>query len=194
MLKQVKLLGLVTVMSLGLNMVGCTDVENTNTSEPVKQEQHLEENKRDNKEEVKEEKREEVKEEKREEAMAQCYDCGQYKPIKGMSFNGRSYHCGCANKCCLYCNQEIPYGKEICVDDTLYFCNVCYSEYMNDIESSNQVQCDNCGESVHTDDTIEVDGYVFCSYCYNNGAATWTCENCGSVVPLGEMCECEYNN
>ena len=197
MLKQVKLLGLVAVMSLGLNMVGCTDVEDTNTTEPVEQKQQLEETKTDNKEEVKEEKKEEVKEE-----MAQCYDCGQYKPIKDMAFNGRSYHCGCVDEepteelwVCPGCDGSYPESEMI--EDTengVYLCNDCYNAYMNEIESANQVQCDNCGESVHIDDIVEVDGYRFCFYCYNAGAATWTCEDCGRVNSLGEMCECECNN
>ena len=29
------------------------------------------------------------------EEKGQCYDCGEYYPIKDMYFNGRSYHCGC---------------------------------------------------------------------------------------------------
>ena len=29
------------------------------------------------------------------EEMGQCYDCGEFKPISEMTFNGRSYHCGC---------------------------------------------------------------------------------------------------
>ena len=29
------------------------------------------------------------------EELGQCYDCGEFKPISEMTFNGRSYHCGC---------------------------------------------------------------------------------------------------
>lgn len=29
------------------------------------------------------------------EEIGQCYDCGEFKPISEMTFNGRSYHCGC---------------------------------------------------------------------------------------------------
>lgn len=29
------------------------------------------------------------------EEMGQCYDCGEFKPVFEMTFDGRSYHCGC---------------------------------------------------------------------------------------------------
>ena len=169
MLKQVKLLGLVTVMSLGLNLVGCEDVEDTEIQSinPQVQEQLNtlnKEQKLDNKEENKKDN----KEEKKKEEMGQCYDCGEYKPIKDMTFNGRSYHCGCTNKCCFYCNEEIPYGKEIREDD-LYFCNACYSEYMNDKESEEPILvCPGCDGSYYESDMIEEtnNGIMYCSDCY----------------------------
>ena len=35
--------------------------------------------------------------EESEEEMGQCYDCGEWKPVSEMTFNGRSYHCGCVD-------------------------------------------------------------------------------------------------
>jgi hypothetical protein len=41
-----------------------------------------------------------------------CYDCGEYFPPEYMTFNGRSYHCGCVNKSvCPECNNQLnEYG------------------------------------------------------------------------------------
>ena len=103
-------------------------------------------------------------------------------------------------KYCKWCEKKTDHNS----DDHIGICYDCGREMKaKDMEYNgrsfhcgcvDQVQCYNCSKSVHIDDTVEVDGYVFCNYCYNHGAATWTCENCGKAVPLGEMCECEVES
>ena len=103
-------------------------------------------------------------------------------------------------KYCKWCEKKTDHNS----DDHIGICYDCGREMKaKDMEYNgrsfhcgcvDQVQCHNCSKSVHIDDTVEVDGYVFCNYCYNHGAATWTCENCGKAVPLGEMCECEVES
>lgn len=132
------------------------------------------------------------------EHVTQCYDCGEYKPIKDMIFNGRSYYCGCANEYCEECKQEIPYGEENYVCDEVYLCDACYTNYLNEQyqqeqEQNNQVSCEGCGRMMDANEAYNSDGYNYCEDCYNNGAATWVCPNCGASVPNGEMCECEWN-
>lgn len=67
------------------------------------------------------------KESKKKVEKGQCYDCGEYYPVSQMTFNGRSYHCGCANKYCEQCKKEIPYGEEIVMGDNCYLCEYCYN-------------------------------------------------------------------
>ena len=103
-------------------------------------------------------------------------------------------------KYCKWCEKKTDHNS----DDHIGICYDCGREMKaKDMEYNgrsfhcgcvDQVQCYNCSKSVHIDDTVEVDGYVFCNYCYNHGAATWTCENCGKAVSLGEMCECEVES
>ena len=103
-------------------------------------------------------------------------------------------------KYCKWCEKKTDHNS----DDHIGICYDCGREMKaKDMEYNgrsfhcgcvDQVQCYNCSKSVHLDDTVEVDGYVFCNYCYNHGAATWTCENCGKAVSLGEMCECEVES
>ena len=103
-------------------------------------------------------------------------------------------------KYCKWCEKKTDHNS----DNHIGICYDCGREMKaKDMEYNgrsfhcgcvDQVQCYNCSKSVHIDDTVEVDGYVFCNYCYNHGAATWTCENCGKAVSLGEMCECEVES
>lgn len=49
---------------------------------------------------------------------------------------------------------------------------------------SERVSCDNCGERVSADDTIEVRGSHWCPDCVES--STWTCEATGEVYPDSE--------
>ena len=95
MLKQIKVLGIALVLRLGLNMVGCDDVEDTNTDNisdytlKDQQEQNIEENNNDN---------ENLEVEEETTDMVDCYDCGKTKKESEMEFDGRSYHCGCVER------------------------------------------------------------------------------------------------
>ena len=91
MLKQIKVLGIALVLGLGLNMVGCDDVEDTNIDDTqITQEENIEENNNDNE-------NLEVEEEETTD-MVDCYDCGKTKKESEMEFDGRSYHCGCVER------------------------------------------------------------------------------------------------
>ena len=91
--------------------------------------------------------------------MGQCYDCGKYYPVSKMAFNGRSYHCGCANVYCEECKKEIPYGQEVNVGDQCWLCPSCYSQY------ENKISCAYCGAEANPE--LFVDGEMVCTGCYN---------------------------
>lgn len=147
MKKNFKAMMLGLVLVGGLNLVGCQstqDVEDTQEPEKVKIEVPVdkEEKEIDEKKEekpVEEPKKEEVKEpvkkeEPKKEEMGQCYDCGEYYPVKNMTFNGRSYHCGCADDkvYCGYCGEE-GHTEESCEWKV-------YDEELDDVWV-----CPNCG-------------------------------------------------
>lgn len=78
------------------------------------------------------------------EKNGQCYDCGEYYPISNMTFNGRSYHCGCAETLiiCEYCGEE-GHTEDECVgkayDEELHdswVCDICGKE------NTGQVLCE----------------------------------------------------
>lgn len=116
MKKNFKIIILGILLIVGLNMVGCQstqDIEELQELEKVKieiesnkEEKDIDEKKEETKKEGSTEKvnKEKVKEEE----TGQCYDCGEYYPVKNMTFNGRSYHCGCVEKriICGYCDEE----------------------------------------------------------------------------------------
>ena len=72
------------------------------------------------------------------EHVAQCYDCGEYKKVKDMEFNGRSFHCGCVDQepteelwVCPGCDGSYPESEMI--EDTengIWYCYSCYDEIM----------------------------------------------------------------
>lgn len=260
MLKQVKVLGLSIVIGLGMNLVGCVDTQDTNVEENnihVEQSKNTtQENKSTEKKEVKEESKKETKQNKvqkqQKEEMGQCYDCGEYKPVKNMVYNGRSYHCGCINVECDNCRNEVPYntlhidvdnqvylcpncckgfensphfcpdcfgpvykGHENVVDGGYIICDMCYDAYMQELngfeeegnnyeeEQDNEeypnsylenqgeyVDCDECGKTIKTSEACEVDGYLYCQDCYDAGAGTYVCPECGARVYYGTQCEC----
>lgn len=80
-----------------------------------------------------------------EEEMGQCYDCGEFKPVSEMTFNDRSYHCGCR-----------PEGY-----DTEGYCNLC-NEYTNSLrratlEGSQLNVCPNCLDSINSGSYDNID-------------------------------------
>ena len=82
-----------------------------------------------------------------EEEMGQCYDCGEFKPVSEMTFNGRSYHCGCR-----------PEGY-----DTEGYCSLC-NEYTNSLrrttlEGSQLDVCPSCLDSINNGDYDDIDMY-----------------------------------
>ena len=79
------------------------------------------------------------------EEMGQCYDCGEFKPVSEMTFNGRSYHCGCR-----------PEGY-----DTEGYCNLC-NEYTNSLrratlEGSQLNVCPSCLDSINSGSYDKID-------------------------------------
>ena len=147
---------------------------------------------------VEKEKKDEKKEskDKKESKTAICYDCGKYYPVDKMTFNGRSYHCGCNNKYCEECKKEIPYGKEITVGDKCYLCRACY----NKSQDKKQYTCGNCSAPINGNEGYKLDGEVLCEGCYNrimhnrqeeSSNDSWTCPNCGRVNHGEVLCDCE---
>lgn len=147
---------------------------------------------------VEKEKKDEKKEskDKKESKTAICYDCGKYYPVDKMTFNGRSYHCGCNNKYCEECKKEIPYGKEITVGDKCYLCRSCY----NKSQDKKQYTCGNCSDPIKENEGYKLDGEVLCEGCYNrimhnrqeeSSNDSWTCPNCGRVNHGEVLCDCE---
>ena len=49
---------------------------------------------------------------------AQCYDCGEYKLMDYMVFDGNKYHCGCAEEALVQCDRC---GEEVDINDTVYY-------------------------------------------------------------------------
>lgn len=50
--------------------------------------------------------------------FAQCYDCGEYKNMNYMVFDGNKYHCGCAEEALVHCDRC---GEEVDVNDTVNY-------------------------------------------------------------------------
>lgn len=57
-----------------------------------------------------------------------------------MTFNGRSYHCGCENEYCEECKKEIPYGEEVVVGDNSFLCKSCYKKTQKSYKCDNFLQ------------------------------------------------------
>ena len=116
----------------------------------------------------------------------QCYDCGEYKLIKNMTYNGRSYHCGCIEETVTY--NCVECGAEIVLDadaDAMDLCNDC----INKAEQTRQ--CDQCFNMININEMQEIDGCYYCPTCIANGAGTYICDYCGKAIYYGTMCECE---
>lgn len=91
-------------------------------------------------------KKKKVKKEVKKEKTGQCYDCGEYYPVSKMTFNGRSYHCGCANVYCEECKKQIPSGEETWVGDQCYLCKKCFEKSsLNNTQNAETWTCPNCG-------------------------------------------------
>lgn len=101
----------------------------------------------------------------------QCYDCGEYKPISEMEFNGRSYHCGCADEDDIVCAG----------------CGVLMSED-EAYEFNYQLYCSNCYDEMtyeSYDEQYDENGYA--THCYNCDSSdieyideyNYICHNCG---------------
>ena len=141
----------------------------------------------------------------------QCYDCGEYKLIKNMVDNGRSYHCGCSNEYCEDCKKEIPYGEEIIMGDNCYVCQSCYEnyikeEYCPECDAVRPIQhdcwdayayCNHCDCELNEGEVYYLDSQTVCKDCYNAyilyGAEEkdYTCPDCGYHGPCGTLCDCD---
>lgn len=97
---KIKKLSIVILLVGSLTIVGCQNTYDVEEPDKVKIDVPSEE-KETGKEKLNEE-------EYKKEEMGQCYDCGEYYPVKNMTFNGRSYHCGCVDnrEYCEYCSEE----------------------------------------------------------------------------------------
>lgn len=152
--------GLMMVSSLA--MVGCDDIKDTgdamNETNKPKVEKKVDDKKTesdDKKEEVKEDKKEEPKKE----AEGQCYDCGEYFPIKDMTYNGRSYHYGCIP--CEACGTRIHGKKEIKTSPYTgaTLCKPCYKMEQEEME-----QWEKDGESMENENLPETSAPM-CVHC-----------------------------
>lgn len=121
------------------------------------------------------------------EETGQCYDCGEFKPVSKMTFNGRSYHCGCepCDNCQLRFDSKdmnnVPGGK---------LCDDCYEIYQLEMSED----CDHCGGYDHETENCHTMEVPSCTYCggydhdINNCEAkaydeslgqSWICDICG---------------
>ena len=107
----------------------------------TKKETNKETKKETNKETKKETNKETKKETNKETKVktGQCYDCGEYYPVNEMTFDGRSYHCGCDAGYCDNCGTHILHANkcpypEIAMHqvDGLKLCTNCYNTYIAD--------------------------------------------------------------
>ena len=100
------------------------------------------------------------------EHIGQCYDCGEEKPAGQMTYNGRSFHCGCTeipDTFCEECGKGLGeanacdyYGITVCVN-----CNNRLVE-----QDANIIRCANCGGNVE-DSNCEHEGQRYCPDCFN---------------------------
>lgn len=125
---------------------------------------------------------------------AVCYDCGKNYPLDKMTFNGRSYHCGCDNEYCEDCKKEIPYGEEVNVGDNCFLCKKCYKNYQS------KLTCEYCSTTIKSGNEYNLDGQILCEGCYNRimlnrqeeeSVGSWICPNCGNKNYGEVLCECE---
>ena len=166
--------GLMVMGSLA--MVGCDDVKDTgaameesNKPKVEKKVEKKETEKTEDKKDVKEEKKAEPKKE----AKGQCYDCGEYFPIKDMTYNGRSYHCGCI--ACEACGTRMHSKKEMNVSPytSATLCGPCYKMEQEEME-----QWEKDGEAMENRNLPETSAPM--------------CSNCGkrpAVYVESELCE-----
>lgn len=105
--------------------------------------------------------------------IGQCYDCGEEMKASLMSFNGRSFHCGCVD----YSKEQISgvvincstCGIEMLEEHTLYdaetglpVCGDCASA------QSNKIRCEGCDRYFDESEMIEEtqNGVLYCFDCY----------------------------
>lgn len=105
-----------------------------------------------------------------EQEIGQCYDCGEYKPVDQMTFNGRSYHCGCLVGNCEACGTSVFKGQDKYSNGFL-LCSACYQQEQDEMkqyeaEPNNQI-------------------------LYGTDEENYTCPDCGYTGPFGTMCDCE---
>lgn len=143
---------------------------------------------------VYEKKEEKEKKASKETETAVCYDCGKNYPVDKMTFNGRSYHCGCDNEYCEDCKKEIPYGEEVNVGDNCFLCKKCYKNYQS------KLICEYCSTTIKSGNEYKLDSQILCEGCYNRimlnrqeeeSVDSWICPNCGNKNYGEVLCDCE---
>ena len=110
------------------------------------------------------------------EHIGQCYDCGEEKPAGQMTYNGRSFHCGCIVAYCEECGSGLTEESKVKMGDML-FCRSCYDNRMALTEPV--AECYECGTGM----TAAHDIYYYfdqpvCSACYNSLTSN-NCSVCG---------------
>lgn len=107
----------------------------------------------------------------------QCYDCGEYYPVSQMTFNGRSYHCGCV--ACEVCGTRMA-KSDVNYVDGFAMCKPCKAWHIEEKEQWEEEQkleeeqenfsfnCDICGESIPPGEEYGQQATVYCINCWNN--------------------------
>lgn len=141
--------------------------------------------------------------ESKEENIGQCYDCGEYYPVSKMTFNGRSYHCGCYAGQCENCGSSVFYEGYTIADEKFRIhqsngyslCSECYEIEQLELYGP---KCDWCKVEIPVDCKSYTDnGEILCSNCYIQYHDTvelnkiWICPTCGRENQGEVLCECE---
>lgn len=104
-----------------------------------------------------------------EQEVAQCYDCGDHKPVSQMTYNGRSYHCGCLVGQCEACGTSIFKGQ-VNYSNGHLLCAPCYQQEQDEMQQ-------------YEKENNEI--------LYGSDEDNWSCPDCGYTGPLGTLCDCE---
>lgn len=118
------------------------------------------------------------------EHIGQCYDCGEEKPAGQMTYNGRSFHCGCIVAYCEECGSGLTEESKVKMGDML-FCRSCYDNRMALTEPV--AECYECGTGM----TAAHDIYYYfdqpvCSACYKSLTSN-NCSVCGGDTEGSEI-------
>lgn len=127
------------------------------------------------------------KEDKKEEKATsvekgQCYDCGEYYPVSQMTFNGRSYHCGCV--ACELCGERMPKDKVRYVDGTP-MCKAC-EDWHN--EENAQWEKEQEQETSNGNDDFDAPVCLDCGVNESYYAESGLCKQCAQNYSRCSVC------